>query len=151
MDESTERRVREVREELHAIGFPADDLADEVLAGSLVLIHRGKRWEVVEGFRVLSIIESTERADVTSAADMWLARAVSRRYVHVLLVGNNLEIENWPSGPSHVFAFDEWGFYLGHLEIEEIRGTGTPQELRVDVEMQSVGHYRIDVWGDRPG
>lgn len=142
----TEMRVIEVRRQLHFIGFPADDLEDEVLAGSMVMVRRNERWEVVEGYRVVSMIESTEY-------DRGPDRILENRYGTVLLRGYRPSVLAWPPGIPHVFAFDEWGFYLGHLRTYDIhpRFLPGPGEDIVDMEMRSVGHYMIGEWGVRPG
>lgn len=139
-----------MRQKIQALGFPADLMDDEVLAGSLVLVRRDGWWEVVEGFRVVSMIESTEWMETTTSFDSRRSRVVGRPYVNVLLIGNRPRFQAWASDPSHVFAFDEWRFYLGHLECVDFQaGTGNSGPW-VELEMRSVGHYMLDVWGVRP-
>jgi hypothetical protein len=150
MNEAVERRVIEVREELHALGFPADDVVDETLAKGMVLVRRDERWDVVEGYRVVAIDERTEWIDATSYGERDRLRTI--RSCTVRLVGDRPATLAWPPGIQHVCAFDERRFFLGHLHpVDIFSGIDERRGPWVEMEMVSSGHFMIDVWGDRPG
>jgi hypothetical protein len=141
------RRVIEVRRELHAIGFPADDVADDRIARGMVLVRRGEHWEVMEGYRLLHGRVQQEWTYVTTLD----ATPTPIYMAEIAIRGPAATGPDEPGDGMRLAAWNAHGWYSTYAIVYEILEDLSPDGARRDVTLRSSGIPDIRKWGDRPG